>query len=39
METIVKNSTLDIEKLRQDFPILSKKVNGKPLVWSNYTKT
>jgi len=33
METIVKNSTLDIEKLRQDFPILSKKVNGKPLVY------
>jgi len=33
METIIKNNTLDIEKLRQDFPILSKKVNGKPLVY------
>jgi len=33
MEPITKNNTLDIEKLRQDFPILSKKVNGKPLVY------
>ncbi len=33
METITKNSALNIQKLRQDFPILSKKVNGKPLVY------
>ncbi len=33
METITKNSTLNIQKLRQDFPILSQKVNGKPLVY------
>jgi len=33
IETIAKNSTLNIQKLRQDFPILSKKVNGKPLVY------
>jgi cysteine desulfurase/selenocysteine lyase len=33
METITKNSTLNIQKLRQDFPILSKKINGKPLVY------
>ena len=32
METVTKNSALNIEKFRQDFPILSKKVNGKPLV-------
>ncbi len=33
METITKNSALNIQKLRQDFPILSQKVNGKPLVY------
>ena len=33
METITKNSALNIQKIRQDFPILSKKVNGKPLVY------
>jgi len=33
IETIAENSTLNIQKLRQDFPILSKKVNGKPLVY------
>jgi cysteine desulfurase/selenocysteine lyase len=33
METIAKNSILNIPKLRQDFPLLSKKVNGKPLVY------
>jgi len=33
METITKNGTLNIQKLRQDFPILSRKVNGKPLVY------
>jgi len=33
METITKNSTLNIQKLRQDFPMLSRKVNGKRLVY------
>ena len=33
METIAKNSILNIPKLRKDFPLLSKKVNGKPLVY------
>jgi len=33
METITKNNTLNIQKLRQDFPILSKKVNSRPLVY------
>jgi cysteine desulfurase/selenocysteine lyase len=33
METIEKNNILNIQKLRQDFPILSQKVNGKPLVY------
>ncbi|NDP28589.1 MAG: cysteine desulfurase [Flavobacterium sp.] len=33
METITKNSALNIQELRQDFPILSKKINGKPLVY------
>lgn len=28
-----KNSTLDIHKIRKDFPILSRKVNGKPLIY------
>ena len=33
METITKNNILNIQKLRQDFPILSKKANGKSLVY------
>jgi len=33
METITNNSTLNIQNIRQDFPILSKNVNGKPLVY------
>jgi len=33
MEPITKYSVLNIQKLRQDFPILSKKVNGKPLIY------
>jgi len=27
-----KNGTLNIQKLQQDFPLLSKKINAKPLV-------
>jgi len=33
METITKNGVLNIQKLRQDFPLLSKKVKGNPLVY------
>jgi len=33
METITKNNILNIQKLRQDFPVLSKKANGKSLVY------
>jgi cysteine desulfurase/selenocysteine lyase len=33
METITKHSILNLQKLRQDFPILSRKVNGKRLVY------
>jgi len=33
METITKNSILNIQKLRQDFPLLSKKVKGITLVY------
>lgn len=28
-----KHITLDVEKIRKDFPILSRKVNGKPLIY------
>ena len=31
MET--KTNILDIEKIRKDFPILSREVNGKPLIY------
>ncbi len=31
--TIVKNPPFDISKIRQDFPILSRTVHGKPLVY------
>lgn len=30
---ILNNSMLDLQKIRADFPILSQKVNGKPLVY------
>ncbi|HWY37492.1 MAG TPA: cysteine desulfurase, partial [Bacteroidia bacterium] len=33
MQTIFKNSALDIQKIREDFPILKSKVNGRPLVY------
>jgi len=28
-----RSNTLDVERVRQDFPILARKVNGKPLVY------
>lgn len=33
MPAILKNTTLDIQKIRNDFPILKSKVNGKDLVY------
>lgn len=33
MITKEKQSTLDVQKIRKDFPILSRKVNGKPLIY------
>ncbi|MFT4849493.1 MAG: selenocysteine lyase/cysteine desulfurase [Sediminicola sp.] len=33
METIAINNILNIQNLRQDFPILSKKANGRSLVY------
>src|SRR5438105_13776094 len=33
MQTIPKNSTLDIQKIRKDFPILKTKINGNNLVY------
>jgi cysteine desulfurase/selenocysteine lyase len=33
METLLTNRALDVNKVRQDFPILSVKVNGKPLIY------
>ncbi len=31
--TTIKKTSIDIEKIRADFPILSRKVNGKPLIY------
>ncbi len=33
MQTIPKNSSLDVKKIREDFPILKSKINGKDLVY------
>ncbi len=33
MITKEKNIALDVQKVRKDFPILSRKVNGKPLIY------
>ncbi|MBC2838358.1 aminotransferase class V-fold PLP-dependent enzyme [Robiginitalea sp. SC105] len=35
----MKTATLDIEKIRKDFPILSRKVNGQPLVYLDNAAT
>jgi len=32
-QTIVNKKILDVQKVRKDFPILSRKVNGKPLIY------
>ncbi len=33
MKKILWERTIDVEKIRADFPILSREVNGKPLVY------
>jgi cysteine desulfurase / selenocysteine lyase len=33
MTAVKKMSTWDVEKVRQDFPVLAREVNGKPLVY------
>ncbi|RKZ44524.1 MAG: cysteine desulfurase CsdA, partial [Gammaproteobacteria bacterium] len=35
----IKTSTLDVEKIRQDFPILHQQVNGNPLVYLDNAAT
>ncbi len=35
----VKNSSLNVEKIRKDFPILKQKVHGKPLVYLDNAAT
>jgi|GEM_PF-4180174 len=32
-KVLQKMSNWDVEKIRQDFPVLSQMVNGKPLVY------
>ena len=39
MGSVSRNTPLDISKIRGDFPILSKKVNGKPLVYFDNAAT
>ena len=29
----IDNSILDVDKIREDFPILSKEIGGKPLIY------
>jgi cysteine desulfurase/selenocysteine lyase len=33
MDPLVKNTVLDVKKIREDFPILDQKIHGKPLVY------
>ena len=33
MKNTTQNTTFDVYKIRKDFPILNRKVNGKPLVY------
>ena len=39
MGSVSRNMQLDISKMRSDFPILSKKINGKPLVYFDNAAT
>ena len=35
----IKTSSLDVEKIRQDFPVLHQEVNGKPLAYLDNAAT
>lgn len=39
MNGLNSNSTFDVEKIRKDFPILSRTVNGKPLIYLDNAAT
>ncbi len=39
MSVAAKHSMLDIESIRKDFPILNRKVNGKPLIYFDNAAT
>lgn len=39
MENIQNNTTFNVEEIRKDFPILSRKVNGKPLIYFDNAAT
>jgi cysteine desulfurase/selenocysteine lyase len=38
-DTMIAQEVLDVQKIRKDFPILSSKVNGKPLVYFDNAAT
>ena len=39
MKNTTQNTTFDVYKIRKDFPILNRKVNGKPLVYFDNAAT
>ncbi len=39
MMSILKTKTFDVNKIRKDFPILRRKINGKPLIYFDNTAT
>ena len=39
MSNTLTKSTLDINKIRQEFPILDQQVNGKPLIYLDNAAT
>ncbi|PJC07057.1 MAG: cysteine desulfurase CsdA [Flavobacteriaceae bacterium CG_4_9_14_0_8_um_filter_34_30] len=39
MKTGIKHTSFDVEKIREDFPILNRKVNGYPLVYLDNAAT
>ena len=39
MKDLSSNTLFDVEKIRKDFPILSRTVNGKPLIYLDNAAT
>lgn len=39
MMSILRTKTFDVNKIRKDFPILRRKINGKPLIYFDNTAT